>query len=120
MDLPTRLGINAIKDFNLPGDGRKDMKMFENILNQSSKLVKTCLTKANGVIAATAATLAIAGAAEASTTTSTTVVTPSFGVPDVLNTILNQVYPAIIPILTGGAVVFGAWWIWHKIRGAVS
>lgn len=75
-----------------------------------------------------------AGEAMASTSGSTATVTSSlipavgqsalpattFTIYDVIATIVSEVYPAIIPILTAGAVVFAAWWVWHRARGAVS
>ena len=45
--------------------------------------------------------------------------TPTWGPTDIVNTVATQVYPAVIPCLTVGATVFVAFWIYHRVRGAL-
>lgn len=89
------------------------------------------LVKKHPVAVSTGASLATTAATFASTSTSsgttgtitaggTVLPTYTFTVYDIITSIAQQIYPAILPILTVGGVVFGAWWIWHRVRGAVS
>ncbi len=44
----------------------------------------------------------------------------TYTVYDIINSILAVIYPSIIPILVAGSTIFAAWWVWHRLRGAVS
>ena len=94
--------------------------MFDKLYTKAKSLGQYVSNKVTAITIATAATLAGAGAASASTASATSVTTPTFSSYDVINSIANQVFPAILPILSAGAIVFGAWWIWHRVRGAMS
>ena len=89
------------------------------------------LVRKHPVAVSTGASLMVASASFASTSSSsgttgtitaggTVLPTYTFTVYDIITSIAQQIYPAILPILTVGGVVFGAWWIWHRVRGAVS
>ena len=66
---------------------------------------------------AASAVAVVAGTVSASTTTA--LATPTWGPTDIVNTVATQVYPAVIPCLTVGATVFVAFWIYHRVRGAL-
>jgi DNA-binding transcriptional regulator LsrR (DeoR family) len=88
------------------------------------------LVKKHPVAVSTGASLMTTAATFASTSSSgttgtitaggTVLPTYTFTAFDIITSIAQQIYPAILPILTVGGVVFGAWWIWHRVRGAVS
>ena len=44
----------------------------------------------------------------------------TYTVYDIINSVLAVIYPAIIPIIVAGSTIFAAWWVWHRLRGAVS
>ena len=72
-------------------------------------------------------TFATAQTAHASTVTYTTpavgltgVENTTYTVYDIINSVLAVIYPSIIPIIVAGSTIFAAWWVWHRLRGAVS
>lgn len=54
------------------------------------------------------------------TTNTTGLENTTYTVYDIINSILAVIYPSIIPILVAGSTIFAAWWVWHRLRGAVS
>ena len=89
-------------------------------LAQRSKLATYALiaTVMTAVVGLTSSAQAITYTAPA--TGLTGLENTTYTVYDIINSILAVIYPAIIPILVAGSTIFAAWWVWHRLRGAVS
>ena len=110
------------------------IETLKRMTNRTSQMlsapVKT-LNRSRGAQAAlalmaAAATLVTSSAANATvtytapTTGLTGLENTTYTVYDIINSILAVIYPSIIPILVAGSTIFAAWWVWHRLRGAVS
>lgn len=96
------------------------MKRMINRTGHALSATKRTLTRYVTIALAVIATVFGTQAAHASSTGATAATTATFTIYDTMNSILNIIYPAVIPILIAGSTIFAAWWVWHRLRGAVS
>lgn len=107
----------------LPGNATKEKRMLHSLRTAIATALSVARKHSTALGAAivamlwTAATLG--NMAHASSTPATAIISTPWGNYDVVNAVAGAVYPLVIPCITVGAIVFAAFWIYHRVRGAL-